>query len=396
MMSTENSANGKGLVSIICRTIGRPELQQALQSVSSQSYSDIEIVLVDAATKDLSGYEAYTGNIPVTLVSTGKPLGRSGAANAGLQAATGQYLMFLDDDDWIADDHVQSLIEFLASQSEIRAAYSSTQKTDSNGNPVDYVFEEDFDPILLMRDNYIPMHAMLFERSLLKHGCKFDEAFDIYEDWDFWLQLSQHTEFRHIDKLTAFYREGGDSETAVEDVQLRYQSDNTLGKGRAAIFEKWLSHWSGEKLNELVGQLDQSSLIREQAAHLHQALENNTGLQHEIHESSVIVDQLTQQLHEKNSQHIALQQHSQEQAEQMAVQAQQIAAQASQLAAQASQLAAQSKHSETQAKHISELEAALNAIYNSPGWKLMGPFRKIARLIRPSSKIDADKTKPDS
>ena len=115
MMSTENSANDKGLVSIICRTIGRPELQLALQSVSSQSYSDIEIVLVDAASKDLSGYEAYTGNIPVILVSTGKPLGRSAAANAGLQAASGKYLMFLDDDDWIADDHVQSLIEFLAS-----------------------------------------------------------------------------------------------------------------------------------------------------------------------------------------------------------------------------------------------------------------------------------------
>ena len=194
-MSTENSANNKGLVSIICRTIGRPELQQALQSVSSQSYTRLEIILVDAAAKNQVEYKACTGVIPVTLISTGKSLRRSEAANAGLQAASGQYLMFLDDDDWIADDHVQSLVEFLDSQDQIRAAYSSTQKTDLEGNPVDYVFEEDFDPVLLMRDNYIPIHAMIFDRSLLEHGCRFDEEFDIYEDWDFWLQLSQHTEF---------------------------------------------------------------------------------------------------------------------------------------------------------------------------------------------------------
>lgn len=364
-MSTENSAHVKGLVSIICRTIGRGELQQALQSVSSQSYSNIEIILIDAAAKKLSGYEEYVGNIPVTLVSPAKPLGRSAAANAGLQAAKGQYLMFLDDDDWINDSHVQSLIEFLSGQNEVHAAYSSTQKTDVDGNPVDYVFEEDFDPILLMRDNYIPIHAMLFESSLLERGCEFDEAFDIYEDWDFWLQLSQHTEFRHIHNRSAFYREGGNSETAIENVQLRYQRDNILGKGRAAIFEKWLTRWSGEQLNALVGQLDQSPLIREQAAQLHQALENNADLQHKMNESSMLADQLTQQLS-------ASQQHSQEQAK---------------------QLADRIEHTEVQTRHIAELETILNTIYKSAGWKLMGPFRKVARLIKPSSKSTTDKNK---
>lgn len=373
-MPTENSAHAKDLVSIICRTIARPELQQALQSVGSQTYSNIEIILIDAAAKKLSGYEEYVGNIPVILISPEKPLGRSAAANAGLQAARGQYLMFLDDDDWINDDHVQSLVEFLDSQNEIRAAYSSTQKTDIDGNPVDYVFEEDFDPILLMRDNYIPIHAMLFESSLLEHGCKFDEAFDIYEDWDFWLQLSQHTEFRHIHNRSAFYREGGNSETAIENVQLRYQRSNILGKGRAAIFGKWLTRWNGEQLNTLVGQLDQSPLIREQAAQLHQALENNADLQHKLNESNVLTDQLTQQLHEKDSQLTASQQHSHEQAKQLATQA---------------------EHAEVQARHIEKLEIALNTIYNSAGWRLMGPFRRMARLIKPSSKAAADKNEPD-
>lgn len=270
MVSTENSANGKGLVSIICRTIGRPELQQALQSVSSQSYSNIEIVLVDAAAKTLSGYEAYAGNTPVTLISTGQTLRRPEAANAGLQAANGQYLMFLDDDDWIAVDHVQNLVEFLDKQSEIRAVYSSTQKTDSEGVTVNEVFEIDFDPLLLMRDNYIPIHAMLFDRSLLNEGCRFDEAFDIYEDWDFWLQLNQFTRFQHIDARTAFYREGGDFDTTIEDQQIRYKSDHILGIGRAAIFDKWSARWSGDSVNQLLGQMDQFNLVSKLEKRLHQ------------------------------------------------------------------------------------------------------------------------------
>ena len=47
-MSTEGPAENHNQVSIICRTLGRAELQQALQSIAAQSYSNIEIVLVDA------------------------------------------------------------------------------------------------------------------------------------------------------------------------------------------------------------------------------------------------------------------------------------------------------------------------------------------------------------
>ena len=53
-MSTEKTAESSNLVSIICRTIGRDELAQALESVASQSYSPIETVVVNSAKIDLS------------------------------------------------------------------------------------------------------------------------------------------------------------------------------------------------------------------------------------------------------------------------------------------------------------------------------------------------------
>lgn len=341
-MSTESPAENKTQVSVICRTLGRPELQQALRSIASQDYPSIEIVLVDA-TGDNSLDAAGAGERHLELVTTGAPLSRSQAANAGLAAAHGKYIQFLDDDDWLDSNHVSQLVDALESSDKVAAAYSSTQKTNAKGESLNYVFSEDFDPILLMRDNYIPIHAILFDSALLEKGCRFDEAFDIYEDWDFWLQLSQHTDFQHIDSITAYYREGGDSDTAVEDVRLRYQADNILGKGRAAIFEKWLPKWTGEELNALIGQLDQSVLLCEQEARIHSELRKNAELQHESQERADHIQEL--KLHLQNTM------------------------------SQLEQLQTRSE------QHIEELEKSLNTIYKSTSWKFMGPVRRIGRMF---------------
>ena len=359
-MSTEGPAENHNQVSIICRTLGRAELQQALQSIAAQSYSNIEIVLVDAAGSSSLDFAGATGDRPVELVTTGKPLSRSQAANAGLDAAHGKYIQFLDDDDWIAPDHISQLLATLEGHNEFGAAYSNTQKTDAAGESIDYVFREDFDPILLMRDNYIPIHSILFDSALLHKGCRFDEAFDIYEDWDFWIQLSQHTNFQHVDVITAFYREGGDSDTAVADARLRYQADNDLGKARAAIFEKWLPKWTGEKVNALIGQLDQSVLLCEQDAQIHRELKKNAELQHQVNSRDMQINDLDQQIAESRSQLDQLQ-----------------------------------SHSEQQAQHVTELEKRLNAIYDSTSWKLMGPVRRVGRALSRDKKSDADSSGSD-
>ena len=387
-MSTEGPAENHNQVSIICRTLGRAELQQALQSIAAQSYSNIEIVLVDAAGSSSLDFAGATGDRPVELVTTGKPLSRSQAANAGLDAAHGKYIQFLDDDDWIAPDHISQLLATLEGRNEFGAVYSSTQKTDAAGGSLDYVFREDFDPILLMRDNYIPIHAILFDSALLHKGCRFDEAFDIYEDWDFWIQLSQHTSFKHVDVITAFYREGGDSDTAVADVSLRYQADNDLGKARAAIFEKWLPQWTGEKVNALIGQLDQSALLMEQDAQIHAELKRNAELQHEVNKRGMQINELDQQIAESRSQLDQLQTHSEQQA-------QHISQQTKHISQQTKHISQQTKHVAQQTKHVAELERRLNAIYDSTSWKLMGPVRRMGRALSTDKLSDADSSDSD-
>lgn len=242
------------LVSIICRTMGRPELGEALDSAAGQTHSPLEIVLVDAAALGEPAYrEACAGNT-IVLALPEAPLSRPSAANFGLDRASGGYLLFLDEDDWIAPDHVEQLLNCLTGRQGIRAAYSSTRKTDVTGKATLETFQQSFDRLLLMRDNYIPIHSMLFARDLLEEGCRFDEKFEIFEDWDFWLQLSEHTDFHHVDRCTAFYRVGGASETGDPGDHLqRFDSEHPLGRARSAIYDKWLRRWSGDQLNRLLG-----------------------------------------------------------------------------------------------------------------------------------------------
>ena len=231
-MASETSNPQSPLVSIICRTMGRPELGEALASAAAQTHSPLEIILVDAAGLGEEAYRDACAGIPVTLAIPESPLSRPCAANFGLERAEGEYLLFLDEDDWLAPDHLEHLLDYLTSQDQLSAAYSSTRKTDVAGEVTLDTFDWPFDRLLLMKDNFIPIHAMLFARGLLDQGCRFDESYEIYEDWDFWLQLSEHTDFRHLDYCTAFYRDGGASQTADLDDPIPYDADIGLSRSR--------------------------------------------------------------------------------------------------------------------------------------------------------------------
>lgn len=246
-------------VSIICRTVFRDTLKETLASVTAQTWPNIELIIVDAAGNGQHGIaldkSAYS------LVSKNFPLDRPQAANAGLAAATGDYLLFLDDDDWISSDHIQRLVDTLA-PSDALACYSSTRKTLDDGTLTDEVIDEAFTLAKLRRDNFMPIHAVLFSQQLLGSGCAFDESLAVYEDWDFWLQCAQFTTFTKAQHIGAFYRMGGDSATMLDEHEQRYQPGHPMADARAKVLHKWRNKWSGSEWNELLGLVDQTPILQ--------------------------------------------------------------------------------------------------------------------------------------
>ncbi|WP_186408208.1 glycosyltransferase [Candidatus Accumulibacter aalborgensis] len=194
------------LVSILIRSINRLSLlHEALASVARQTYSRIEILVV-AAVPNHAELGANCGPYPLRLIPTDHPLHRCRAANAALDAASGAYLLILDDDDWLLPDHVEKLASALTDDPELLAAYTGVQPTDadgeSQGGPIDLPFDE----LRLLAGNLMPPHAVLFRHDVIDLGCRFDESIDLFEDWDFWQQIARHSTFAHVPGVSAYYR----------------------------------------------------------------------------------------------------------------------------------------------------------------------------------------------
>ncbi len=230
------------LVSVLVRSLGRPSLDQALASVAAQSYPNLEVVVVDAVGAGHPAVGPRCGPYPLHLHGAGRPLSRSRAANEGLAQAGGAYLIFLDDDDWFDPGHVAGLVEALAVGTG-RAAYAGVRAVDQDGATF-RIFNRPYSPAALRAGNYIPLHAMLFARGLVEEGCSFDEDLEVYEDWDFFLQLARRTAFVHVDRITASYRLGGGSGVGLS------ADDAARRANRHRVLDKWKTLWSASEIDE--------------------------------------------------------------------------------------------------------------------------------------------------
>ena len=171
------------LVSILVRSNGRSSLTQTLDSIALQTYPRIEVCLVCVHGEEIPGLGELCGRYPLRRINLGEPLPRSRAANTALEAAQGRYLLFLDDDDLLDPEHVSELAGFLE-QGGHRIAYSGVRCLYEDGVEGQADFNKEFDPLLLLAGNYIPIHAVLFRHDFVERGCRFDEGLDLYENYE--------------------------------------------------------------------------------------------------------------------------------------------------------------------------------------------------------------------
>ncbi len=237
------------LVSVIIRSMDRPCLSDALDSVALQTYANIEVVVVNAKGAGHRQLDLWCGRFPLSISGNTEPLQRSKAANLGLETATGEYLIFLDDDDAFFPEHIDNLLTTLRNRREARCVYSGIRVEHYNEDALETVteFNEPYNQYRLLSRNFIPIHAMLFEKSLFASDqCVFDENLAVFEDWDFWIQVSQHCEILHTNKITAVYRNYGDSGLGSGlDKQF-------VRRHRSKVYEKWKSRLAGDQLEDMI------------------------------------------------------------------------------------------------------------------------------------------------
>ena len=288
------------IVSIIVRTKDRPKfLRQALKSIVAQSYTNIEVILINDGGCDLDIISLEKLLYPVSLcyIRNETATGRSSAANIALDNVTGQYVGFLDDDDVLLPEHLMILTSFL-NKSDYLVAYTNVEEyqkvfdfeTQSYTTELINTYNKDFNATELLLYNYIPFNGLLFNVSVLKDE-RLDNDLDIYEDWDLLIRLSQKYAFYHIDIVSAHYNKWSND---LQINNLNYAA--TMVANQTLIIKRYMNCIPADFLrqvwSERLSSLFSINLLKKEIDKLNHIIDERQNI---INDLQVHRDQITQQ-----------------------------------------------------------------------------------------------------
>jgi glycosyltransferase involved in cell wall biosynthesis len=259
-------------VSVLLRTKDRPGFRaEALASLRLQTFSDFETIVVnDGAPIPAALFEPAPGRA-IRVVVPPPPGGRTRALNAGLAAARGTYVAYLDDDDLYLPAHLETLVRFLDGSEEYGAAYTSVRQIEQllgddgryrDGREIT-VYGRPFDEGRLLYKNDIPLIGLAHRRALAEEIGGFDETFDQFEDWDFLIRLAARTRFHHLPSVTAVYRVRNDASN-ITAAQPWHAGDAQTARRR--LFEKHAARRSASTEMALVDSLESDNYALRDAA----------------------------------------------------------------------------------------------------------------------------------
>ncbi len=197
------------LISVIVPVYNVEEyIEKCIDSIISQTFKNLEIILVDDGSPDNCGkicdeYAKKDNRIKVLHKENG---GVSFARNIGLQNATGNWITFVDSDDWIENDYIEQLLK-IGKQDNVdvilcgynRINNTTKQEINATGGKEKYNHSEYLIKTLNPQTGFGFCHMKLIKRDAI-NGLIFDEKLVVGEDALFNIQLSKNI------KKAVFYK----------------------------------------------------------------------------------------------------------------------------------------------------------------------------------------------
>ncbi len=184
-------------------------LRECIESVLSQTYDNWELILADDASTDenvrrtLSEYEGKKG-VKVIYRSENGHISR--CTNTAIEAAKGEYIVFLDCDDTVSPNAVYELTKAVNADKTLDFIYSDEDKTDENGSRCEPHFKPDYSPDTLMSLMYTS-HLSAYRRSIVNEVGGLRVGFEGAQDYDLTLRFTEKTNrVGHIPKILYHWR----------------------------------------------------------------------------------------------------------------------------------------------------------------------------------------------
>lgn len=232
-------------------------LAQCVESVINQTCQDFELILVDNASPDNCGRmcEEYAKDNPKVKVIHREINGRpAGARNSGLEIASGDYIIFLDSDDWMTNGALDKLSEIIANEKE-KDIYFATHITYFEKTGKSKYSECFYNKQMLDSGNPILILSNLFEKSfswavwrhvfrrevLNENNIKFDETVLGSEDGDFFINaVLASKSYSGCDLALCNYRVGRDGSVIST-------KSNTTIESNLMVAKRWFDYFHNIK-----------------------------------------------------------------------------------------------------------------------------------------------------
>lgn len=174
-----------------------PYVTQAVESALGQTYGNVELIVVDDGSSDGSDAilarlaDAHAGRLQLLFTSRAGPYP---ARNVGLKHARGEYIAFLDADDWWLPDKLKAQMRRLAERPEAGLVYCSAQIYSAAGDLIGCEWARLDGLVLegLLLGNQVTGSAssVLIPRAVFAAVGGFDESLRHFEDWEMWLRIA--------------------------------------------------------------------------------------------------------------------------------------------------------------------------------------------------------------
>lgn len=201
------------MISVIMLTYNRENfVSRAIESILGQTYRDFEFIIVNNGSTDRSGqiadqYAARDSRIQVIH----RERGNIGAGrNAGLDAAQGEYITFIDDDDWVEPDFLEFLLHLIQENNADVAICGAADKVFDEKKVM--TAEEALIELMWRKKYNMAFPTKLFRRELVEH-LRFPEE-GSYDDIALMYKLlaqAKRVAYHGLAKYTFYRHEGNNS-----------------------------------------------------------------------------------------------------------------------------------------------------------------------------------------
>jgi glycosyltransferase involved in cell wall biosynthesis len=192
-------------------------LAEAVGSVLAQELRDLELIVVDDGSSDASPriLAELAEQDPRLTVIHQQNAGAGPARNRALQAARGEWLSFLDADDWWTRDCLGKLLD-AANRARADLAYCGWQNVGVSGGRGEPWLPPDHSAadleLLCFTSCPWPIHAVLVRRRIVMEAGGFDPSLSSCMDYDLWLRIARRVKVVRVPEVMAFYRHHGDTQ----------------------------------------------------------------------------------------------------------------------------------------------------------------------------------------